>query len=50
MPLYVEALYNDFDSVGAFTMAALLSLLALVTLAMKAALEAHVGRRGGAVL
>jgi len=47
MPLYVEALYNDFDSVGAFTVAALLSLLALVTLVMKAILEWRMGRRGG---
>jgi sulfate/thiosulfate transport system permease protein len=47
MPLYVEALYNDFDSVGAFTVAALLSLLALGTLAMKAVLEWRMGRRGG---
>jgi len=47
MPLYVEALYNDFDSVGAFTVAALLSLLALVTLVMKAVLEWRMGRRGG---
>ena len=39
MPLYVEALYNDFDTVGAFTVAALLSLLALLTLVVKAVLE-----------
>jgi sulfate transport system permease protein len=47
MPLYVEALYNDFDSVGAFTIAALLSLLAIVTLLMKTGLEWRMGRRGG---
>jgi sulfate transport system permease protein len=39
MPLYVEALFNDYDWVGAFTVAALLSLLALVTLALKLLLE-----------
>jgi sulfate/thiosulfate transport system permease protein len=50
MPLYVEALYNDFDTVGAFTVAALLSLLALITLVVKAALESRIGRRPGAVL
>ena len=44
MPLYVEALFNDYDWVGAFTVAALLSLLALVTLILKTALEWHVGR------
>ena len=37
MPLQVEALFNDYDWVGAFTIAGLLSLLALVTLAVKAA-------------
>jgi sulfate transport system permease protein len=46
MPLYVEALYNDFDAVGAFSLAATLALLALVTLAAKALLEWRMGRRG----
>lgn len=49
MPLYVEALYNDFDSVGAFTVAAMLSLLALMTLVVKAFLEWRMGRRGGGI-
>lgn len=49
MPLYVEALYNDFDMVAAFTVAALLSLLALVTLLAKTILEARMGRRRGAL-
>ena len=40
MPLHVEILYNEYDFVGAFTVAALLCLLALVTLALKALLEA----------
>jgi len=39
MPLQVEILYNDYDMVGAFSVAALLCLLAVVTLAAKAALE-----------
>jgi sulfate/thiosulfate transport system permease protein len=50
MPLQVEALFNDYDWVGAFTMAGLLSLLALVTLMVKAALEWRIGQRGGALL
>jgi sulfate transport system permease protein len=47
MPLQVEALFNDYDWVGAFTMASLLALLALLTLAVKAALEWRIGRRRG---
>jgi sulfate/thiosulfate transport system permease protein len=39
MPLQVELLYNDYDFVGAFAVASLLSLLALVTLALKSLLE-----------
>jgi sulfate transport system permease protein len=39
MPLHVEALYNDYDFVGAFAVASLLSVLALVTLAIKSAIE-----------
>ncbi|HEY0420899.1 MAG TPA: sulfate ABC transporter permease subunit CysW [Acetobacteraceae bacterium] len=39
MPLHIEALYNDFQAPAAFAVAALLSLLALVTLAARAALE-----------
>jgi len=39
MPLQVEALYNDYDFVAAFALASLLTLLALVTLGLKAALE-----------
>jgi sulfate/thiosulfate transport system permease protein len=50
MPLQVEALFNDYDWVGAFTIAGLLSLLALVTLAVKAVLEWHIGERSGALL
>lgn len=50
MPLQVEALFNDYDWVGAFTIAGLLALLALLTLAVKAALEWRIGERGGALL
>ena len=46
MPLYVEALFNDYDWIGAFTVAGLLSLLALVTLAGKLLLEWRM-RAGG---
>jgi sulfate/thiosulfate transport system permease protein len=45
MPLYVEALFNDYDWVGAFTVAALLAMLALVTLVLKAALGWRMGGR-----
>ncbi|CAA7627681.1 sulfate transport protein (ABC superfamily, membrane) [Candidatus Terasakiella magnetica] len=39
MPLHVEILYNEYDFVGAFAVASLLALLAVVTLAAKTALE-----------
>ena len=39
MPLQVEALYNDYDFVAAFAVASLLTLLAIVTLGLKSALE-----------
>jgi sulfate transport system permease protein len=39
MPLHVEILYNEYDFVGAFSVASLLALLALVTLAWKAWIE-----------
>ena len=39
MPLHVEILYNEYDLVGAFTVAAVLAFLALVTLAAKAGVE-----------
>lgn len=39
MPLQVEALYNDYDFAAAFAVASLLTLLALVTLVLKRALE-----------
>ena len=39
MPLHVEVLYNEYNFVGAFAVASLLALLALVTLAAKSLLE-----------
>ena len=39
MPLHVEILYNEYDFVGAFAVASLLALLALVTLAAKTLVE-----------
>ena len=39
MPLHVEILYNEYNYVGAFAVAGLLCLLALVTLALKTLLE-----------
>ncbi|MFK4825146.1 sulfate ABC transporter permease subunit CysW [Paenochrobactrum sp. BZR 588] len=39
MPLHVEILYNEYNFVGAFAVASLLTLLALLTLALKALLE-----------
>jgi sulfate transport system permease protein len=39
LPLHIELLYNEYDHVGAFAVAALLALLALVTLAAKHLLE-----------
>jgi sulfate transport system permease protein len=50
MPLFIEALFNDYDWVGAFTMAALLCLLALLTLAVKLLFEWRMGLRDRAVL
>jgi sulfate transport system permease protein len=39
LPLHIEALYNDYDFVGAFAAASLLASLGLVTLAAKSILE-----------
>jgi sulfate transport system permease protein len=43
IPLHVEALYNEYDFVGAFAMASLLAGLALVTLIAKSLLEWRAG-------
>ncbi len=39
MPLHVEILYNEYQSVAAFAVASLLALLALVTLVIKSVAE-----------
>lgn len=39
MPISIEMLYNEYLSVAAFTLAAVLALLALITLVLKTALE-----------
>ncbi|WP_426015102.1 sulfate ABC transporter permease subunit CysW [Caulobacter sp. DWR2-3-1b2] len=39
MPLHVEILYNEYDFVAAFAVAALLCLLAILTLVLKGVLE-----------
>ncbi|WP_372001837.1 sulfate ABC transporter permease subunit CysW [Tistrella mobilis] len=46
MPLHVEILYNEYDYVGAFAVASLLALLALVTLVVKTLLERGHRRTG----
>lgn len=43
MPLHVEVLYNDYDLTGAFAIASLLAMLALLTLALKTLLEWRYG-------
>lgn len=44
MPLHVEILYNEYEFVAAFSVASLLALLALVTLAAKSVVEWKVRR------
>jgi sulfate transport system permease protein len=39
MPLHIEILYNEYNFVGAFAVASLLTFLALVTLAVKTLIE-----------
>ena len=41
MPLHVEILYNEYNFAAAFAVASLLTLLALVTLALKTLVEWH---------
>ena len=41
MPLHIEILYNEYNFVGAFAVASMLSLLAVVTLIIKTLVEAH---------
>jgi sulfate transport system permease protein len=46
LPLHVEILYNDYNYSGAFAVASLLSMFAVVTLAFKKFLEWKTGRKG----
>jgi sulfate transport system permease protein len=48
LPLHVEILYNDYNYSGAFAVASLLSMFAVVTLAFKKFLEWKTGRKGQA--
>jgi sulfate transport system permease protein len=45
MPLHVEILYNEYDLVGAFAVASLLSVLAIITLILKTAIEGRGAER-----
>jgi sulfate transport system permease protein len=45
MPLHIQALYDDYNSAGAFAVASVLTFLALVTIALKAWVE----RKGAAL-
>jgi sulfate/thiosulfate transport system permease protein len=47
VPLHIEILYNEYNYVGAFAVASLLALLALVTLAVKSFIEWRIGIRLG---
>ncbi len=47
LPLQVEILYNEYNFAAAFSVASLLSLVALVTLAVKKMIEERAGIRGG---
>lgn len=46
LPLYIDLLYHDYDSSGAFAAASVLTLLALVTVVLKVLVE---GRRDAAL-
>jgi sulfate transport system permease protein len=45
MPLHIEILYNEYNFVGAFAVASLLSMLAVVTLIIKTLVERSGYRR-----
>jgi sulfate transport system permease protein len=50
MPLHIEILYNEYDFVGAFSVAALLACLALVTLVAQAIVEGRSRKAGSSRL
>ncbi|EPL9571729.1 sulfate/thiosulfate ABC transporter permease CysW [Providencia rettgeri] len=45
LPLQVELLHQDYNTVGAFTAAAILALMAIITLILKSALQWHLSRQ-----
>ena len=45
MPLHIEILYNEYNFVGAFAVASMLSMLAVVTLIIKTLVERGAGYR-----
>lgn len=45
LPLQVELLHQDYNTVGAFTAAGILALMAIVTLILKSALQWHLSRQ-----
>ncbi|MGO2306347.1 sulfate/thiosulfate ABC transporter permease CysW [Providencia sp.] len=45
LPLQVELLHQDYNTVGAFTAAAILALMAMLTLIVKSALQWHLSRQ-----
>lgn len=47
LPLHVEILYNEYNFAAAFSVASLLSLVALVTLVVKKVIEEKAAIRGG---
>jgi sulfate transport system permease protein len=50
LPLHVEILYNEYQFAAAFACASLLTVLALVMLALKTLIERHAFRQGRAAL
>lgn len=44
LPLYIETLYNEYNGVAAFTLASILSLLALLTLVLKNFIEWRIAK------
>jgi sulfate transport system permease protein len=49
MPLHIETLYNSYQSVAAFSMAALLAMMAMGTVGVRALLEARSHSTSGVV-
>jgi sulfate transport system permease protein len=45
MPLHIEILYHEYNSVGAFAVASMLSMLAVITLIIKTLVERSTGYR-----